>query len=160
MRWLIPLALLAACAALIPQPLKVEVIPHERTPEPTLPVPPIPPETPKSGAQVGRDIRDPGSAVIAILTPAQIGTAATQAKTDANSYVSWHASKPDNIERMASLVSALDEAVARMREHDVGGKYPPTDVLAARTALHDLRLFLSTKDDGPATRSSHSPTKP
>lgn len=94
-----------------------------------LPVPPVPPDT------------------VAALTPTEIIVASDQARTDATGYVAWSASKPENIDRLTTLTASLNVAVAQMRAGRMHGKYAPTDVIAARAALKELRSFLATKGD-------------
>jgi hypothetical protein len=84
---------------------------------------------------------------IATLSPRQVIAAAEAAREDASGYVAWRESKPSNIERLTVLTRDLNDAITQMRGHEVGQKYPPADVSAARAALRALRLFLREKDD-------------
>jgi hypothetical protein len=86
-------------------------------------------------------------AEVASLSPHQVIVAAEAAHDDAAGYVAWRESKPTNIERLTVLTRDLDGAITRMRAHEVGHKYPPGDVFAARAALRALRLFLREKGD-------------
>jgi hypothetical protein len=130
--------LLAGCASK-PVP-DVLILPPE--PPPALPVarhlapvppPPLPPLDPPAS--------------VARLSPSEILIAADQARADANGYVAWKRSKPENIDRLTTLTATLNIAVAQMRAGRVRGKYAPTDIIAARAALHELRSFLATKGD-------------
>jgi hypothetical protein len=87
------------------------------------------------------------SASISRLTPSEILVAADQARVDANGYVAWKRSNPENIDHLTTLTVALNIAVTQMRAGRRHGKYAPTDVIAARAALHELRSFLATKGD-------------
>lgn len=84
---------------------------------------------------------------VATLTPPEIVVAADQAHHDATGYVAWKKSKPENIDRLTTLTATMNEAVARMKAGKVNGRYQPTDVVAARGALRELRSFLSNKGD-------------
>lgn len=89
----------------------------------------------------------PRPATLATLTPPEIVIAADQAHKDATGYVAWSKSKPENIDRLTTLTSGMNDAVARMKAGAVNGRYRPTDVVAARAALRELRSFLITKGD-------------
>jgi hypothetical protein len=80
-------------------------------------------------------------------TPHDILVAADQARADAYGYVAWKQSKPENIDRLTTLMQDLNAAVTHMRAAEVRGKYAAPDVRAARTALGALRSFLSNKGD-------------
>ncbi len=80
-------------------------------------------------------------------TPHDILLAADQARADAYGYVAWKQSKPENIDRLTTLMQDLNAAVARMHSASVRGKYAASDVRAARKALGALRGFLSNKGD-------------
>lgn len=107
-----------------------------------LPLPPDPPPAPV--------VRRPPPAApptIATLTPTEIVVAANQAHRDASGYVAWKKSKPENIDRLTTLTANMNAAVAAMKAGRVQGRYNPTDVMAARAAVRDLRSFLTNKDD-------------
>lgn len=87
------------------------------------------------------------SSAPAPLTPSEIIVAADQGRTDATGYVAWKHSKAENIDRLTTLTAALNAAVAKMRAGYANGKYVTTDVMAARSALAELRSFLSNKGD-------------
>lgn len=108
-------------------------------PEP-MPLPPEPVVTPI----VRRPSPPP---TIATLTPPEIVVAADQAHRDATGYVAWSKSKPENIDRLTTLTAALNTAVAQMKAGRAQGRYRPTDVVAARAALRELREFLIHKGD-------------
>lgn len=129
----VALILMSGCTS--SPPAEVIVAPPEPPPAPMrhaapLPIPPLPPSTD-----------------IARFTPAEIQAAADQARADATGYVAWKHSRPENIDRLTDLTSALNEAVARMRATKTHGRYADADVVSARSALQDLRWFLSTKGD-------------
>lgn len=106
------------------------------TPEPLpIPLPPLPATTPVA------------TPTTATLTPQEIIIAAGQAHHDATGYVAWSRSKPENIDRLTTLTTTLDSAVARLKAGRVHGRYRSTDVLAARSALRELRSFLMNKGD-------------
>lgn len=110
--------------------------------------PPRLPPVPVSVPEVVRAVPKPsGPATIATLTAPEIVVAANQAHRDATGYVAWSNSKPANIDRLTTLTSTLDAAVARMKAGRADGQYKPTDVVAARSALRELRSFLRDKGD-------------
>lgn len=119
---------LTGCAAAqVPEPMPVP-------PEPVaMPIvhraPPAPPPT------------------IATLTPLEIVSAAEQAHRDATGYVAWSKSKAANIDRLTTLTTAMNTAVERLKSGRAQGRYRPVDVVAARSALSDLRGFLRDKGD-------------
>jgi hypothetical protein len=106
---------------------------------------PIPPE-PVPAPVVHRSL-PPAPPAMAALTPADIVAAADQAYRDVSGYVAWSQSKPENIDQLTMLTVELNAAVARMKAGKVRGRYQPGDVVAARTALRDLRSFLANKGD-------------
>lgn len=108
--------------------------------------PPRLPPVPASVPEVVRTVPKP-PATIATLTAPEIVVAANQAHRDATGYVAWSNSKPENIDRLTTLTSTLDAAVARMKAGRADGQYKPTDVVAARAALRELRSFLKNKGD-------------
>lgn len=89
----------------------------------------------------------PHPPTIAALTPPEIVVAAEQAHRDATGYVAWSRSKPENIDRLTTLTANMNAAIAQMKDGHARGRYRPTDVLAARAALNELRSFLKNKGD-------------
>lgn len=89
----------------------------------------------------------PGEISVAALSPVELLGVADQARADASGYVAWKHSRAENIDRLADLTAALNTAVARMKAGRTGGKYRPADVLAARSAVRQLRMFLAQKGD-------------
>jgi hypothetical protein len=130
---------LSACAAgNVPPPAPAPHVIVQRAPkQPEIPVPPTPPDA-------DSDSPDPATSK---LTPKEIMVVADQAKADAAGYVAWKDSKNENIDRLTTLTVNLNHAVATMRTNEHNGTYRAADVLNARTALHELRRFLATKDD-------------
>jgi hypothetical protein len=110
-------------------------------PEP-LPTPPEPMPAP-----VVHRALPPVQPTMATLTPSEIVVASDQANRDATGYVAWSKSRPENIDRLAVLTVELNAAVTKMKAGKVRGRYQPGDVVAARTALRDLRSFLTNKGD-------------
>ncbi len=109
---------------------------------------PTPPEFVAAPVEPQRELAAPRpTATVGTLTPPEIVVAADQAHKDATGYVAWSKSKPENIDRLTTLTSNMNDAVARMRAGAVHGRYRPTDVVAARAALRELRSFLSNKGD-------------
>jgi hypothetical protein len=104
-----------------------------------LPLPPDPPPAPIA--------HQSPPATVATLTPPEIVLAAEQAHRDASGYVAWRLSKPENIDRLTTLTANMNAAVAVMKAGRVRGRYKPTDVLAARAAVRELRSFLANKGD-------------
>jgi hypothetical protein len=123
----------------------------------TMPVPPRPPHddaAPKGGPQATSASEDQLKAredhpqTVATLSAHDIITAADQARTDALGYIVWSKSLPDNITHMSELTDKLTNAVKQMEDHATApGSYVATDVIAARAALYDLRIYLRTKGD-------------
>lgn len=111
-----------------------------------LPEPPIPPPTVQHVVPPPTPTRN-SAALIAKLSPPEIIIAADQARADATGYVAWKKSKAENIDRLGDLVKALSVAVAHMQAGRTHGKYAPTDIIAARGALRELREFLANKGD-------------
>lgn len=111
-------------------------------PEP-MPVPPSPEPVVIPAAR--RPL--PAPPTIATLTPPEIVVAADQAHRDAVGYVAWSRSKPEIIDRLTTLTANMNAAVAQLKAGRVQGRYRPTDVLAARAALRELRSFLANKGD-------------
>jgi PBP1b-binding outer membrane lipoprotein LpoB len=143
MKATLPFALtmvLTACAAGTAPPPAYAPPPHvivQHAPkQQNTPVPPIPLDS--------SDSPDPATSK---LTPKEIVVVAEQAKADAAGYVAWKDSKNENIDRLTTLTVDLNNAVATMRANEHDGTYRAADVLNARTALHELRRFLATKDD-------------
>lgn len=118
-------------------------------------VPEPPPQPPQPVEQPVVHVRRPAAPVavapsgdaVSALSPSDILVAADQARADATGYVAWKQSKPANIDRLTTLTLALNAAVSKMRAGKVVGKYQAVDVLAAKSALRELRTFLSTKGD-------------
>jgi hypothetical protein len=96
---------------------------------------------------VSAPVDPPAPSTIATLTPPEIAAAADQARRDAAGYVAWSFSRPENIDRLTTLTTGLDAAIARMKAGRVRGRYRPADVVAARAALRELRAFLVNKGD-------------
>ena len=115
-------------------------------PEPLI-LPPDPP--PVQQAQRAQPKAPPVAApsTITTLTASEIVVAADQARVDATGYVAWKHSKAENIDRLTTLTTNLTAAVSQMQAGRVRGKYKPTDVVAARGALRELRSFLANKGD-------------
>jgi len=105
------------------------------------------PQAPSPASPPGRSAPADPIQAIATLSPRQVIVAAAAAREDATGYVAWKGSKAPNIERLTTLTRDLDGAITRMRDHELGRKYPPADVFAARAALRALRLFLREKGD-------------
>lgn len=114
-----------------------------------MPVPPIPPKGgPPTTAPEATTASENKPQTVATLSAHDIITAADQARTDALGYIVWSKSLPDNITHMSELTDKLTNAVKQMEDHATApGSYVATDVIAARAALYDLRIYLRTKGD-------------
>jgi hypothetical protein len=115
-----------------------------------MPTPPFPPVAAagvsKPVAKSSPIVTDPVAAV-SVLPPAQLPHAATKSLDDATDYVVWRLAKPENIDKLTPLTERVSRSIARMKAGEVNGHYQDEDVLAARAALLDLRVFLRTKGD-------------
>lgn len=92
--------------------------------------------------------RLPPKPTVAMAPPTdakQIIAASEQARSDATGYVAWKHSKAENIDKLTVLTSSLNLAIARLRSER--GRYTQADVNTARSALQDLRSFLTAKGD-------------
>jgi len=140
-RGFLVIILLAGCAATVPPDA-----PSAPAPAPPEVVHVEPPVATKPVAKPAPLPTDP-IAVVAALPPAQLPHAATKSLDDATDYVLWRLAKPENIDALTPLTEKVSRAIARMKAGEVNGRYQDQDVVAARSALLDLRLFLRTKGD-------------
>jgi len=89
----------------------------------------------------------PSASGVAALTPAGVIVASDRACRDATDYVAWKHSRPENIDRLTVLTSAVQTSVRVMRAGEVRGRYRAVDVIAARSSLRQLLAFLADKGD-------------
>jgi hypothetical protein len=140
-RGFLAIVLLAGCAA---------TVPPDAPPAPALAPPEVvraePPVATKPVVKPVPQTTDP-LAVVATLSPAQLPHAATKSLDDATDYVLWRLARPENIDALTPLTEKVSRAMKRMKDGEVNGRYQDQDVVAARSALLDLRLFLRTKGD-------------
>lgn len=105
----------------------------------------LPPDPPPTQQVVVRGPPKPADAPP--LSPQEIIAASEKARAHAAGYVAWKNSKTENIDRLTTLTSSLNLAIAQMQVGQARGKYAPADIAAARVALKNLRSFLSNKGD-------------
>lgn len=105
----------------------------------------LPPDPPPVQVVAPPRPKPPATQPIANLSPPEIIAASETARAHAAGYVAWKHSKVENIDRLTTLTSSLNLAIARLQAGR--GKYTQADVSAARTALQDLRTFLANKGD-------------
>jgi hypothetical protein len=138
MRGFLVIALLAGCAA---------------TAQPETPATSAPPVVERAEPVVTKPVAKPPPlptdplAVVAMLPPAALPHAATKSLDDATDYVLWRLAKPENIDALTPLTERVARAMKRLKDGEVNGRYQDQDVIAARAALLDLRVFLRTKGD-------------
>lgn len=129
--------LLLALAGCEPKP-----IPEPSTPPLAVVIPPKPPKIIAPVAVPS----DPVAAV-SVLPATQLPHAAQKSLTDADHYVAWNMARADNIDVLTVLTERVSNSIAAMKAGRAQGRYRPTDVMAARAALRELREFLIHKGD-------------
>jgi hypothetical protein len=157
---LICLVLLASCAAAPPaNPPALPMVLHPVAPasvvKPTArslvgvqaPLPSPPPEPPQAPPAPAKEAIVDLSPTVATLSAPELLEASEQARVDAQSYVAWRKSLPENIDRLNTLTQQVNLTVARMKANEIGGIYDPSDVVATRGAVRALRTFLAVKGD-------------
>lgn len=126
------LALLSGCAGDPPPPPVITV---------TAPVVPAKPKFPSPPVEVLVTPTAPSKDVVQIIHDASISQA------EARRYVAYDKAKAQNINRLNSLVVAVQQTVRRMEHSQVHGHFDLVQVVVARQAVDALRVFLDTKSE-------------